>query len=128
MHNPGRFSKGLTSVSIPPDRPPFKFRRSRPTARSPIPPAVRTIIERVHRRYAAACRRGKRPAIDGPHAGIALLTVSECFELAAAGYYPLPPEVIRLGATPAEHQRQEIIDAVAAQLPDAVAAVLETAQ
>ncbi len=97
-----------------------------PTANSPIPPLARPIVERVHRRYIAACKRGERPAIDDQLAAVGLLTALECIALAECGYYPIPPAVIRLGTTPAEHQRQQILDAIAEQLPDAIIAVLET--
>ncbi len=99
-----------------------------PTANTPIPPAARTILDNVHLRYVAACNRGERPAIDNPRAAAALLTALECIALAAAGCYPIPPDIIRLGMTPAEYQRQQILDAVAEQLPDAVMAVLETTE
>lgn len=98
----------------------------RPTADSPIPPPARPIVERVHRRYFAACERGERPAIDDPRAAVTLLTALECVALAECGYYPIPPEVIQRGMTRAEYQRQQILDAVAEQLPDAIRSVLET--
>ena len=97
-----------------------------PTPDTPIPPATRPILERVHRRYVADCQRGERPVIDDPRAAVALLTALECIALAECGYYPIPAQVIRLGMTPAEHQRQQILDAIAEQLPDAIRAVLET--
>jgi len=97
-----------------------------PTPDSPIPPAARPIVEAVHRRYLAACERGERPAIHDPRVTVGLLTALECVKLAALGYYPIPPDVVQLGMAPAEHQRQLLLDAVAAQLPDAVAAMLET--
>lgn len=101
---------------------------TRPTAHSPIPAAARPIVERVHSRYVAACNRGERPAIDDPCAAVGLLTALECIALAECGYYPIPAQVIRLGMTPAEHQRQQILDALAEQLPDAVSVVLEATE
>jgi hypothetical protein len=97
-----------------------------PTAKSPMRPPARLIVERVHRRYVAACKRGERPAIDDPRAAVGLLTALECVALADSGYYPIPAQVIRLGMTPAEQQRQQILDDVAGQMPDAIRAVLET--
>lgn len=96
-----------------------------PTHNTPIPPAIRPIVDAVHRRYVAACHRNERPAIDGPRVAVGLLTMNKCVILAQCGYYPIPPGVIRLGMTPAEHQKREIFDTVAEQLPDAFAAVLE---
>jgi hypothetical protein len=99
-----------------------------PTPDTSIPPAARPIVEAIHRRYSAACERGERPSLDDPRAAVALLTALECVALAESGYYPIPPDVVLLGMTPAEHQRQQILDAVAAQLPDAVTAILETTE
>jgi hypothetical protein len=99
-----------------------------PAADSPIPSVARPIVEAVYRRYRAACKRGTRPAIDDPAAAVTLLTALECVTLATCGYYPIPEVVIKLGCTPTEHKRQEILDAVAEQLPDAIAAVLETVE
>lgn len=98
---------------------------TRPSANTPIPPPARPIVERVHRRYVAACNSGSRPAIDDPRAAVALLTASEEVALATFGYYPIPAQVIRRGMTRTEFQRQLILDAVAEQLPDAVRAALE---
>lgn len=90
-----------------------------PTPNTPILPAVRHIVGRVHRRCGGA---GIADPRNVP------LTAQENFDLARSGYYPIPPAVIRLGMTPAEHQRQQILDAIAEQLPDAIAAVLEAAR
>lgn len=97
-----------------------------PTSHTPIPELARPIVNAVHGRYLEACKRGERPAIDNPSAAAALLTLAEKCSLAKAGYYPIPPEVIQLGMTPAEHQRHEVFDAVAKQLPDAVGFILES--
>jgi hypothetical protein len=99
-----------------------------PTARRPIPPAVRPIVEAVHRRYLDACKCNEMMASDDPRNRTGLLTMTECVTLAARGYYPIPAAVIRLGMTPAEHQRQETINALAEQLPQAVIATLETVE
>jgi hypothetical protein len=101
---------------------------TRATADSPIPASARPIVDRAHRRYVAACNRGECPAIDDPRAAVALLTAMECVALAECGYYPIPAQVIRLGMTPAEHQRQQLLDAIAEQLPDAIKAALETTE
>jgi hypothetical protein len=90
---------------------------TRPTADTPIPAPVRPIVERVHRRCRAV-------AIDDPRN--VPLTALERVALAQWGYYPIAPAVIRLGMTPTEHHRQQILDAVAEQLPYAVKAMLET--
>jgi hypothetical protein len=100
--------------------------RRLPTVKTPIPPPARPIVEAAHRRYDAACKRGERPAIADRAVRAALLTAQEYLILASCGYYPIPEVVIRLGCTPAEHQRREVLEAVAEQLPDAVLAVLET--
>jgi hypothetical protein len=94
------------------------------TANTPIPPPARPIVERVHRRYVAACNRGERPAIG--NAANQPLTLPERIALAECGYYPIPPQVILLGTTPAEYERQQLLDAVAEQLPEAIRAALET--
>jgi hypothetical protein len=97
-----------------------------PTAKKPIPQPARPIVERVHRRYLDACKRGKRPALDDPRAAVALLTAREHVTLAECGYYPIPAQIIRHGMRRAECQQQQILDAVAEQLPNAIMVVLET--
>lgn len=82
----------------------------------------------MHRRYVAACERGERPDVDDPRVLAALLTPSECVALARIGYYPPPTDVIRLGMTLAEYRQQQILAAVAEQMPDAINAILETTE
>lgn len=95
----------------------------KPTSRTPIPSAVRPIVAAVHKRFLEAVRRGKVPCLDD--AGCIPLTATERYCLAACGYYPIPSQVVRRGCTAPEHRRQQIIDAIADQLPDAVTAILE---
>jgi hypothetical protein len=103
-----------------------------PTPNSPIPPEVRPIVERVHRRLLAYLTTGSDDlrnvplAIDDPRN--VPLTAQERYDLAKFNYYPIPPDVLRFGMTPAEHQRQEFLDTVAAQLPAAVVAIQEAAK
>jgi hypothetical protein len=106
-----------------------------PSEKDPIPPAARPVVATVHRRY-SALPPANRPNLADPRAAGGLLKLLERVTLAKCGYYPLPASVIRLGCTPLEHQQRQtrqlvrgelesLRDEIAAELPAAVAVVLE---
>lgn len=107
-----------------------------PTSSTPISDAARPAVEAAHRRY-RAMHITERPPPDDP-TGLPL-TCTERIILARCGYYPVPPDVLLLGCTPEEHRQRHLaayvreqLDieraALAAQLPDAIAATRETYQ